>query len=737
MLGIASPVDIANAQSHTELPALTVVQPQPKQKRTARAAPERRSRAIVQRSRTAPPPQETAPTASQVDQKNGSIGYMATRTSSATKTDTPLINVPQSVTVLTKEFIRDQNFQSIGDAIRYVPGVVPNQGEGHRDQITMRGTTTTSDFYTNGIRDDVQYLRDLYNIQSIEVLKGPNALIFGRGGGGGVLNRVQKEADGVPIREVTVQGGSFANRRVSIDAGGAVNSNVAGRINAVYEKSDTFRDYVGYERYGINPTMTLRGDDTKVKLSYEYFHDKRTLDRGIPPMGTVPAATRFNPTVPFSTDPSTFFGNPDLSYARIDAHIADAVIEHDFNNGLQVRNSTRYGYYDKFNQQVYPGSAVNPANYTFSLRAFNNATTRQNLFNQTDWTYKTNTGPVLHTIVFGTEFGKQITDSFRSSGNPGTITGVSAFNPTIFTPVSFFHAPTDTNVLTTLNLASAYVQDQIEINRYFQVIAGVRFDRFDLSALDRNPGGKLTGRVDNLVSPRVGIVFKPVENVSIYGSYSLSYLPGGGNLEQFSSLSSIDAVLLPEKFINTEVGVKWDITPRTQFTAAVYNLDRENQRFVDVNSTVWSTGKTGTKGVEVGLTGYLTDAWQVSGGYAYTDSRITSDTSALIVKGNRVALVPYNTFTLWNKYQFNSMWAAGVGLIHYGDSYVQSDDVVKLPSFTRVDAAIYLNLNETWRAQLNIENIFNVGYFASAYPDNYNALPGAPRTFRVSATARF
>lgn len=666
--------------------------------------------------------------------KNGTVGYLATRTSSATKTDTPLLNVPQSVSVLTKEFIKDQNFQSIGDAIRYVPGVIPHQGEGNRDQVVIRGQSSSADFFINGIRDDVQYFRDLYNIQSIEVLKGPNAMIFGRGGGGGVINRVQKEADGVPIKEVTVQGGSFDNKRVSIDTGGAVDANVAGRINAVYEKSGTFRNYGDIERYGINPTVTLRGDDTKVKLSYEYFHDERTADRGIPSLGTVPAATRFRPTVPYPTDPATFFGNPDLSYAKVDAHIADAVIEHDFNNGLKVKNTSRYAYYDKFYQNVFPGSAVNPATQTLTLSAYNNGIKRQNLFNQTDWTYKTNTGPVLHTLLFGTEFGRQTSNSLRMSGTFLGSNVVSAFSPVSFVPVRFANnGGSDANALSTLDLAAVYAQDQIEVTRYLQFIGGVRFDRFDLTVNNRN-NNLTTNRVDNLVSPRAGVVFKPVDNVSFYGSYSVSYLPSSG--DQFSALSPGLAVTVPEKFTNTEVGVKWDITPRTLFTAAVYDLDRDNQRFTDNQGRILTTGKTNTKGAEVALTGYVTDQWQVTGGYAYTDARIVSDTSAIIVKGNRVGLVPYNTFAMWNKYQIDPMWAAAVGVIHYDNFYATSDDTVRLPAFTRVDAAVYLKINEMWRAQLNIENIFNTGYYATADANN-NISPGSPRAFRVSATAKF
>jgi len=665
--------------------------------------------------------------------KNGTIGYLATRTSSATKTNTALINVPQSVTVLTKDFLKDTGSQSISEAIRYVPGLVPAQGEGNRDQLVIRGQNTSADFFVDGVRDDVQYYRDFYNIQSIEVLKGPNALIFGRGGGGGVINRITKEADGRTIREVTVQGGSYDNKRVSIDAGGAVDSNVAGRINAMYEKSGSFRDYVDLERYGINPTVTIRGEDTKVKLSYEYFHDDRTADRGIPSYGT---GTRFNPASPFQTSRSTFFGNPDRSVSRADAHIANAVIEHDFNNGLTVRSASQYSNFDKFYQNVFAGGAVNPATQRVALSAYNSAIKRENAFNQTDWTYRTNTGPVLHTIVFGTEVGRQTTGSLRNSGAfviPGS-NSVPASNPTSFAPINFFHAADDPNSLATLNLASAYVQDQMEITRYFQVIAGARFDRFDLTSTNRNVGGTTSNRVDNLVSPRVGLVFKPVENVSVYGSYSTSYLPSSG--DQFSSLTPQLAVTEPEKFINTEVGVKWDIAPRTQFTAAVYDLDRENQRFTDVLGNILTTGKTKTRGAEVALTGYVTDQWQITGGYAYTDSRITSDNSTTIVKGNRVGLVPYNTFTMWNRYKIDEMWGAGVGVIHYGSSYASSDDTVRLPAFTRVDAALYFRLNQNWRAQLNVENIFDVGYYATAH-SNVNITPGAPRTFRVSATANF
>ncbi|HEY6041218.1 MAG TPA: TonB-dependent receptor plug domain-containing protein, partial [Anaerolineae bacterium] len=313
-----------------------------------------------------------------------------------------MINVPQSVTVLTKDFIKDQSFTSIGEATRYVPGVIYHQGESHRDDLVIRGQRSNADFYTNGIRDDVQYFRDFYNLQRLEVLKGPNAMIFGRGGGGGVINRVLKEADGTTVREVTVGGNSYPGARVTTDIGQAVNENWAARFNAMYENTDSYRDFVNLERWAVNPTVTFAPNDTTtVKLSYEHLHDRRTVDRGIPsqilPGGALPRP-------PYNTSASTFFGNPNLNYALADVDIGTAIIEHDFENGFTVRNATQAANYDKFYQNIYPGGganagAVNVAGTSSNLSAYNNETDRTNLFNQTDLTYKFDAGQTRHTVL--------------------------------------------------------------------------------------------------------------------------------------------------------------------------------------------------------------------------------------------------------------------------------------------------------------------------------------------------
>src|SRR3954467_13749624 len=763
-LALSLPIQEARAQAQpapqqggASLPAVTVTAPETRSRRappalrnTTNSARSRRTRA-ARRNETAPAAKPSfGPTQ---EARTGTVGVYSDSTSTATKTNTRLVNIPQSITVLTKDYIRDQSFQSLTEATRYVPGVAIHQGESNRDELVIRGVDSSANFYVNGFRDDVQYFRDLYNTQSIEILKGPSALTFGRGAGGGLVNRTLKEADGQRIYEATMQTGSYSDKRVSLDAGQALNENVAVRLNAFYENSDTFRQYGHFERYGFNPTVTLKpSDDTKIKLSYELYHDFRLADRGNPSQGLPGGATRFNPTVPFAPNGNltTFFGSPFYNYAHVDVQTGMAIIEHDFGNGLTVRNGSYYADYNRGYQNVYPGGtgapaalgggAVTPNQTTLTLNAYQNYTPRENAFNQTDFIYKTMTGPVRHTVAFGTEFGRQTGLSRRDSGIfPNNANKafdvVNPFNPTYFGPVVFNHLASDANSKYRLNTPSGYLKDQVELTRWLQLFVGARYDSFDMSALDFNTN-ITRNRVDEKISPRAAVIVKPIDNLSIYTAYSTSYLPASG--DQFSALSPGTLILQPQKFENTEVGVKWNIQPKLLFTAALYELNRTNVPIADPNNPgfFFPSGAHKIRGFETALTGYVTADWQTTFGYAYTDARIASDTSATIVAGNRVQLVPYNQFGLWNKYQIDSRWAASLGIIYFSDSFASSDDSVRLPGFWRFDAGLFAKIDETWSAQLNVENIFNKGYWATADGNN-NLSPGQGRTVRLLARARF
>jgi len=748
--------DTGQPKPGSQLPPIQVTAPEAKRhaNSTASRADRGGPRRAAQTARRPEQQPAAKPFAVTQDARTGTVGYYSDSTGVATKTNTPLIDVPQSVTVLTKDFISDQGTHSITDLSRYVPGVVVHQGEGNRDELIIRGVDSSANFFVNGFRDDVQYYRDIYNTQSIEVLKGPSALVFGRGAGGGVVNRTLKEADGTTLYQASAQTGSYGDRRVTLDAGQAVNENVAVRLNTFYEGSDTFRDFGHLERYGFNPTVTLKpDDDTKVKLSYEFYHDKEVADRGNPSIGT---GTRFNPTSPFAPagDLTALFGNPAYNNTFADVQTGMAVVEHDFGNGLTVKNSSLYADFNRAYQNVFPGSFV--AGGTFSYNAYNHTTNRENAINQTDFIYKTMTGPVRHTIAFGTEFDRQTGIDLRNTGIFASTGSSSAagdpFNPTFFGTINFIHqfpgafspgvSSADSFSTYKLFVDSAYAQDQIEVTRWLQLLAGARFDRFDFGATDQNTG-IFRHRIDDTISPRAAVIVKPVDNLSLYTAYSISYLPSAG--DQFSAINTGSALIPPQKFENTEVGVKWNILPKLLYTAAVYQLNRTNVPLAIGGGLFAISGSNIIKGFETALTGYVTNDWQTTFGYAYTDARVGSDTNSstaanppppTILKGNVVQLVPFNQFSWWNKYQIDPTWAAALGVIYFSDSYASSDDTVRLPGFVRFDAGLYARINENWRAQLNIENIFNTGYWATADGNN-NISPGQGRTVRLKAIYGF
>lgn len=668
---------------------------------------------------------------------SGVDGYQATRSLSATKTNTPLRDVPQAATVVTKELAKDQGSRDLNQALRYVPGVHVQQGEGHRDAVTIRGQSSTADFFTDGVRDDVQYYRDIYNVDVIEVLKGPNAMIFGRGGGGGVVNRVTKKAEFETIREASVTFGSFDTKRVTIDAGGAGSRDFAFRLNSMYEDSGGFRDYYELERFGFNPTATARlSEQTTLRVSYEFFKDDRTVDRGIPSYrGLGPAGTADDPLRPSRPSRSAFFGDPRDSYSEFNAHIATATLEHEFDNGMKLRNHMSYGDYDKFYGNVYASSPVvgAPGAETFNISAYTNDTDRQSFFNQTDLTMRLDHGNGLaHTVVAGVEIGYQDTRQFRFNGTIAGGNVVPYRNPTVFRDVTYNvlngNAINDTELQTT----SVYIQDQFEIGKHWQIIGGLRYERFDLDYTNAFNGASF-GRVDEEWSPRLGVVFKPVESVSLYASYAKSFLPSSG--DQFATLNAATADLSPEEFTNYEIGFKMDVLPRLAFAGALYRLDRENTSVTIGPGVTAQVGKTETEGGELSLTGYLTDKWQIAAGYGYQDA-VIANAGATGNTNNHVPQAPKHLFSLWNRYQFLDWFGAGLGVIHSTEFYPSADNTTIVPGYTRLDAAMFFKINENFDAQINIENVLDETYFSSAHNNN-NLSYGAPRSAYVTLTGRF
>ena len=682
--------------------------------------------------------------------------YVQKRSTSATRTDTDLKDVPQAVTVVTQDLIQDLGIQGMADAVRYVPGIGITQGEGNRDGLVFRGNSSTADLFIDGMRDDVQYYRDTYNIDRIEAFKGPNAMIFGRGSPGGLLNRVTKVADWEVGSEIGLQLGSWDKKRVTADINQAINDAAAFRVTGVYEDSEGFRDGFELKREGINPTLSLRpGENTRITLGLEHFQDERTADRGIPSYANAFNGTRY----PVETDRATFFGDPAASFSDTEVNAFNALIEHDFGSVL-LRNRTRYANYDKFYQNVFPGN-VNSAATTVSLSAYNNVTERENIFNQTDLIFSAATGAVNHKFMAGAEFGRQETDNLRRTGrfavpaqapclagSTATSCVVSLANPTVSVPVTYSNSGSDANNTGVTRIAAAYVQDQIEFSPQWEAVVGLRYDRFDVDFHDLRATTSAANRdlssSDDLLSPRLGLIYKPVENVSLYTSYGVTYLPRSG--EQMASLSPTTASLDPEEFKNYEIGAKWDITPRLGATAAVFRLDRSNVAVIDpadptnTRMILLDGDSQRTEGVELSLSGEVTEAWQIIASYTYQDAEITRDirTSATSVtpKGTELAQSPKQMAGLWNRYDFSPNWGVGLGAIYRGESYATTSNAVTLKSYTRYDGAVFYTVNDSIDLQLNVENLFNKKYFPSAHSDN-NITTGAPRGYYLSARFRF
>jgi catecholate siderophore receptor len=551
-------------------------------------------------------------------------------------------------------------------------------------------------------------------------------MIFGRGGGGGVINRVTKEADVVPLREITLNGGAYGDKRLATDLNQPLNNKIAVRWNGMYENSDSFRKNVGLTRYGINPTFTLTPTKTtRITLGFERFRDDRTADRGIP---------SFQGT-PLDVPSSTYFGRPGLSHVRATVNLGSLALEQQV-RGAVIHNRTSFGAYDRGYQNFVPG-AVNADKTLDTLTAYNNATGRFNFFNQTDASYTAHTGRIKHTLLAGAEAGRQLTDNLRNTGyfnNTATSILIPLTAPTIATPVTFRPGATDADNHLQTSLAAVYVQDQVELSRHVQVIAGLRFDRFSLDYHNNRTGDNL-GRIDKLVSPRAGIVVKPVPTLSLYGTYSVSYLPSSG--DQFSSLTTVTQQVKPEKFNNYEAGIKWDFRRRLSLTSAVYRLNRDNTRSTDPNdpTRIIQTGSQRTNGFEIGVNGNLTRAWSIAGGYAYQDAFIARATTSALA-GAQVGQVPHHTFSLWNNYQIRRRVGAGLGILHRSDMFAAVDNSVTLPGYTRADAAVFFVLTERVRLQANLENLFDKKYYLNA-DSNTNISPGSPRAVRVGLTARF
>ena len=671
------------------------------------------------------------------------------------KTPTPIIDVPQSLSITTDEQIEERGWTSVSELINYTPGVNNSQGEGHRDSVVFRGIRSTADFFIDGNRDDVQYYRSLYNIEQVEILRGPNALLFGRGGAGGVLNRVTKKGE---FNE------NFAGGQVAVDTFGeysvfadlnlSSSEQVAFRINAAYESLDNHRDFYDGERIGFNPTARFAaGEDTIVDLSYEYAKHDRFIDRGIP------TGVDGRPVEAFD---EITFGDAQLNFSDLEAHLFRANVSHNFSDNWKGVVNAFYGDYEKVYSNFY-ASGYNQlaAPDVVTTDGYIDTTTRDNLILSGNLVGEFETGALGHTLLVGGEYIR--TNSRQDRINPvwsdsqddnedfiiqrpltlrGGVGIAANGNPTsvIFDRATSLNDDTDVDI----EVFSIFVQDEIEVTDWLNVVVGGRFDSFDIEVLDLAGTNGLRTRKDEEFSPRGGIIIKPQENISVYASYSKSFLPRSG--EQFANINGTANALDPDTFTNLEAGIKWDFEPGLSFTAAVFDIEQSSPQPSDTNPETLDVIDSTIQGFEIQLQGEVLPGWTMQAGYSYLDGR---QVDAFGVAGLRPRELPENMFSIWNQVEVTDRFGLGLGITHQSESFITNDtisyeglngDVVTtratLPSFTRVDAAAYYEVSDNWRVQVNVENLTDTTYFPSAH-STHQATVGAPINARFAVSGRF
>lgn len=666
----------------------------------------------------------------------GEQTYNATTSTTATKINAPLRDIPQTVNVITQELMRDKGVRSMEDAVKSVPGVSLVHGDGQRDQVFIRGFNSLGDQFIDGIRDDAMYFRDMSNIEQIEVVKGPASVLYGRGSSGGMINRITKKP-GIDKSEATLQVGSWNQRRGEFDIARNIDdSNVSFRMTGAIERADSFRDQQFLEREAFAPSMTIKVNaDTSLLLQAEYLHDKRVTDFGIP---------SFN-GLPINVDPSTYYGAGnarDADSAEATVSAASITLDHRFNSEWSFRNAFRYYQYQLDRYNTVPGpvtaNAAMPSGYQAARTRGAIARDEHGVFNQTELTQNITLAGMAHQILYGVEFGVQDRTQLSRTGTPAPAP-VDAFHPA-GAPIYATTWNTTTNNTGSSTVASTYVQDLISLSDKWKALLGMRYDSFKQEV----DASTIPSRTDNEWSPRAGVVYQPSATQSYYASVSKSFQPSAENF----NLTAANAIFAPQETTSKEIGTKIDLFEgKATVTGALFNLERTNMTTTDPFGVTTAVGTQRTNGVELTFAGDLSNGWRVSSGYAYLDAKISSSTAVsksvagvpdgIAAQGKKASVTPEHSGNVWLTKALAPNWTTGAGVNYVGTRFADTYNTVKLPSYTTMDAMIAYKIKSI-DLQLNIFNIFDKEYIASAHSSLPNSLlPGAPRSATLTARYSF
>jgi iron complex outermembrane recepter protein len=659
--------------------------------------------------------------------------YRVPNAATGTRTDTLIRDIPQTIQVVPEEVIRDQKVTRLRDALLNVGGVLQDGGfGGTSDQIGIRGFFGGGLFgggiLVDGFKDGRGGIRETANVERIEVLKGPASVLYGGVEPGGVINLITKQPLRDPYYNAEFSVGSFSTFRPSIDISGPINSDktLLYRLNSVYETSEGFRDFnQDIQRFFISPTLRWEiGQATNLTLQFDYLNDERPFDRGFLAFGEgivdIPV--------------ERFLGEPD-DVRKVEEIGFSYRLEHNFNDNWKVRNAFRYASSDTFDYRAEPLS-LNETTGILSRNFRANDDYQETYTIQTDLVGKFATGSINHTLLFGVDLART-TSGGTQKRLPGGITpSIDVFNP-VYNVIPRPGLEALTNVVRNNQDSSdgvgIFLQDQIALTDNLKFLVGGRLDIVDQKSIDLRDGSE-SNQYDTAITPRLGIVYQPIQPISLYASYSQSFQPNFG--------TRVDGTVLePERGTQYEVGVKGEfLDGRLATTLAAYQITKSNIATTDPANPDFSIpiGKQRNQGIELNVAGQISPGWNVIASYSYIDAEITESNDGLA--GNRPPNVPFNTASLWTTYQLQrgslQGLGFGLGLFYVGDRQGDTDNTYIIPSYLRTDAAIYYQ-RDNWRAGINIQNLFNEKYFQGSNFGRVAIEPGAPLTVIGSFSVTF
>ena len=656
----------------------------------------------------------------------------------ALKTPTPIVDIPQSAQITTSAEIFDRGFDEIGDIIRYTPGVNTSQGEGHRDAIVIRGVRTTADFFVDGVRDDVQYYRSLYNLDQVEVLKGPNSLLFGRGGTGGVLNRVTKKAAiGEEFGSFGINGDSFSQSYGAFDYNFNLGPNSALRFMAHADKIDGDRDFMDGDRFGFNPTLRIKlSPRTTMDLSYENVDHERFIDRGIP---------TGDDGLPQEELSDVVFGTKAINFHTVEADIFRLNFESELSETLKSNFVLSHSQFDKVYQNVY-ANGYSEADNEVQLKGYLDPTGRDSLI--ASYSLIKEFGD--HTLLFGAEYVDQENTNHRYRSNfvnsvfgaeqetawfditrSGVFNAGSAAAGGAKTANTFveFTSRLKTQTETDIEVNSIYFQDQWDVTDNLIITLGGRFDEFDITLRDLVANETRVADIEEF-GPRGGIVFKPNSNSSVYASYSESFLPRSG--EQFKAMSDANAISDPDEFENTEIGYKYD-DGNTVFSIAFFELEASRFERANLASDQTEQRNLEADGFEISYIGKLSDNLTLAATYSDIEGENLDTDTGLMVDAREI---PEQNWTLWMDYQASPRLSYGLGVTHQGESLISDGSSRKLPEYERVDFSLTYDVRDDLALQFFVENLLDEDYYPHSH-GSHQVTVGEPVNAKLGFYKKF